>query len=128
MAPGDVLVQNLGSGLLPSFQGELGIYKSSSFTSSSAIEDYVSWGANGVRDSVAAGAGIWINGEFIAVAGITTGQTLQLLAGGDGNSAADYTVSTSSLGSVNTAPEHATCALLFGIASFAALWRRRRRA
>jgi hypothetical protein len=48
--------------------GELGLYNSSSFGSSDAMEDYMQWGSAGhFRESVAVAAGVWTAGTFVNV-------------------------------------------------------------
>jgi hypothetical protein len=50
--------------------GELGLYNSASFGSSTAIQDYVEWGSAGhFREPVAVGAGVWSTGDFISGSG-----------------------------------------------------------
>ena len=50
-----------------SASGECGLYNTNAFTSSSAIQDYMEWGAGGnTREPVAVAAGIWCVGEFVA--------------------------------------------------------------
>lgn len=45
---------------------DLGLYTSSPFTSASAMEDFVQWGAAGIgRESVANAAGLWVTGDFV---------------------------------------------------------------
>lgn len=45
---------------------DLGLYVNSSFASSSAMRDFVQWGAAGIgRESVANSAGLWKTGEFV---------------------------------------------------------------
>lgn len=95
---GEILVMNVPAGMLPNGNGELGLYKSNSFASTTAMEDYVLWGATGVRDSVAQTKGIWTDNEFIVVTNMTTGDSLQLDVGFSGNDAEEYFVGPSSLG------------------------------
>jgi hypothetical protein len=54
VAPGEILVLEI-VGLLPDANGELGTYNVNNFGSASAIEDYIAWGAGGIRDSGQAG-------------------------------------------------------------------------
>lgn len=63
--PGEIVT--LQSGIsLNSADGELALYDSQSFTSSSAIVDYVQWGSAGhQREAVAVSAGIWTAGDFV---------------------------------------------------------------
>ena len=66
MAPGSILtVDNFNT--IDGSDGEMGLYTSSSFGSSSAIIDYVEWGSTGHgRSNVAVNAGIWTTGDFVA--------------------------------------------------------------
>lgn len=49
---------------------DLGIYDSSSFGSSTAMQDFVQWGAGGQgRESVAVSKGIWTAGDFLSSTG-----------------------------------------------------------
>ena len=80
--------------------GELGLYdKGGSFSSSSAIVDYVEWGKTGhQRSSVAVQAGTWTTGSFVAA--LTTGQSIEF--DGLGNTSADFQVVTATtLGAEN---------------------------
>lgn len=122
---GDVLVLEIDPDFLPDANGELGIYNTNSFGSSAAIEDYVLWGANGVRDSVAQAAGIWTDNTALSVAGIDANNTFTLDLTTGGNSPADYQVAAASLGSVSVVPEPSSLTIL-GLFSGAALLRRRR--
>ena len=55
-------------GTVSSSDGELGLYRSSSFNSPDAIVDYVEWGSsNHARSGVAVAAGIWVPGGFVEV-------------------------------------------------------------
>ena len=66
MAPGSVTV--VSGWNVDSSDGELGLYTSTSFGSSSAIIDYVEWGSpNHTRSSVAVNAGIWTAGDIAAL-------------------------------------------------------------
>jgi hypothetical protein len=98
---GETLVVDLTNGFLPDTNGELGLYNTNSFGTASAIEDYVLWGANGIRDSVAANAGIWTDDQSIDISSLGAGQSVQLGIGLPGNGAADYLIGTSSLGASN---------------------------
>lgn len=47
---------------------DLGLYNSSSFASTTAMQDFVQWGAGGIgRESVAVAKGIWATGAFLTV-------------------------------------------------------------
>jgi len=108
---GEILVLDLGSGILSAANGELGIYNTNSFGSASAIEDYVLWGANGIRDLVAQNAGIWTDNDSIDVSGLGAGDTIQLSLSQDGNSAGDYSVAAQTLGVAQSVPEPSSLAL-----------------
>lgn len=101
MAPGELLTLNVSGTILVDANGELGLYNTNSFGSSSAIEDYVLWGANGIRDLTAQNAGIWVDNDAIDLSGAGPGDTIQLSAGQPGNEASHYTVAASSIGSPN---------------------------
>ena len=92
-----------------------------------AIEDYVLWGANGIRDSVAQGAGIWTDNVSLSTAGIDANNTFSLDATTLGNSPTDYQVAASSLGTFSTSaiPEPSSLVIL-GLLSGASAIRRRR--
>lgn len=120
---GQVLVLNIADTWLRDGLGELGLYTSSSFGTSTALEDYASWVGNGTRDSVAATAGIWVDNDPIDLTGIGAGDTVQLTLGQNGNSAASYQVAASTLGATNV-PEPTTG--LLGLIGLGLLARRRR--
>jgi len=100
VAPGEILTLVV-AGFLPDANGELGLYNTNSFASTSAIEDYILWGGSGIRDATAQGAGIWTDNDAIGVSGLGAGQTIQLTSGAAGNQASDYEIAASSLGSPN---------------------------
>ena len=53
--------------LLRDLDADLGLYNSSSFTSPTAMQDFLQWGdAGNGRESVAVSKGIWTAGEFIS--------------------------------------------------------------
>ena len=66
--------------------GEMGLYSASDFGSSDAIVSYVEWGSTGHgRSSVAVGAGIWGEGDFVPVpAGDAAGAIIWLQDTGSG--------------------------------------------
>ena len=66
MQPGDIITIS-GTGLsLDNVSSDLGIYNSSSFGSSTAMQDFVQWGAGGIgREPVAVAKGIWTAGDFV---------------------------------------------------------------
>ncbi|MEM7312559.1 MAG: PEP-CTERM sorting domain-containing protein [Planctomycetota bacterium] len=105
---GDVMVIELGAGILNEPNGELGIYDSSSFSSPDAVVDYIAWGANGVRDVEAQSAGLWIDNTFIPTP--TAGESIQLTFGTAGNIADDYFTGAPNLGTF--VPEPSTLGLL----------------
>jgi len=98
VGPGEILVVTLTAGVLPDANGELGLYATGSFSSASEIRDYVLWGAAGIRDFVAAQAGIWIDNNWIDVSGIGPGDSIQLGAGNPGDAASEYFIGPSSMG------------------------------
>jgi hypothetical protein len=99
---GGVLTFQLTAGFITDLQGELGLYTTNSFGTSTAIVDYVSWGGDAVRDAVAAGKvpPIWTTATFVAItaADITAGRSIQLGAGLAGNGFADYSLAAPTLG------------------------------
>jgi hypothetical protein len=114
---GNFLTFSLAAGIIPDASGEVGIYMNNlSFGSAANIVDYVAWGANATRDSVAAAAGIWADGSFVSVTGITAGQTIQLKPGLPGNALGDYQLAASTIG-INQVqvPEPTTLALIIGL-------------
>lgn len=122
---GQVITFQMTAGFIPDASGEVGLYSNNlGFGSAANMVDYVSWGADATRDSVAAAKGIWAAGTFVSVTGITAGQTIQLGQGLAGNSVSDYSLATSTIG-FNQVPEP-TVGLLAGLGLFA-LGRRRRR-
>ncbi len=124
IAPGAYLTFAMTAAFIPDASGEIGLYiNGSNFGASANIVDYVGWGANGTRDSVAAAAGIWGDGTFVNVTAITAGQTIQLKQGLAGNSVADYQLAASTIG-FNQVPEPTT-ATLAGLALLALARRQR---
>ncbi|MEL6698783.1 MAG: T9SS type A sorting domain-containing protein [Bacteroidota bacterium] len=99
MAPGDIVTIS-GSGLSLGTSSDLGIYNSSSFGSSTAMEDFVQWGAGGQgRESVAVTKGIWTAGDFVPSV-MNANSTIEWNGGGDG-SQFWFEITTGSLGSEN---------------------------
>lgn len=102
LAPGEMVAVTLGGdftgpegaktaslsiGSIGVDDGEIGLYTSRDFGSSSAIVDYVEWGEGGhTRSSVAVEAGIWNSGDFVP----TTDTTTEITANGQVNSAAGW--------------------------------------
>jgi len=124
-APGDVVTFTLTSGFLPSASGEIGIYLSSgSFSDSAAIVDYIAWGANGTRDSVAESAGLWTDDTFIDVTGLGS-NSISLDLGDAGGSVADYSFAAASFGTAQSIPEPTGVSLL-GLSLVSLLARRKR--
>jgi hypothetical protein len=122
---GDILVLDVGAGFLPDDVGEFSLYNTNSFGSASAIEEYIAWGGNGIRDSVAATAGIWDNGLSVDVSGLADGLSVQLTPGTAGNSVVDYSVGASSIGTIAAIPEPASAAFLLSGLAVVLLKRRR---
>ena len=104
VAPGEILVIDV-TGYLPDANGEFALYNTNSFLSAAAIEDYVAYGGNGTRDSVAQTAGIWTNDTFVAIAGIGAGETIQLELDQFGDAADEYFVGDGTLGVAQSVPE-----------------------
>jgi len=66
LQPGATLDISTGGLSLSADDGELGIYNSQSFSSSSAIQAYVQWGSDGHgRTGTAVSGGVWTAGEFV---------------------------------------------------------------
>ena len=135
LAVGELItVTFTGGNFLPAGQGELGLYTTNSFGNSNAIEEYVQWGADfGARDSVADGAGIWTNGDFIDVTSLATGESVQLNPNGSSNanghlgiSSDDYFFAPSSFGVANV-PEPGSAIVLTGLAGLVLIRRKRDR-
>jgi|GEM_PF-4349136 len=138
VAAGDRIVLTIPAAFVPTGNGELGLYSSNSFGSSSAIVDYLEWGGDGIRDSVAAAVAptpIWEDTgnstDYINVSSITAGYTIQLdvdAMGAElaGNSAGDYTIRPSSFGSI-AVPEPSSFLFLSLTAVFGGCWCRYRR-
>ncbi len=73
--------------------GELALYTINSFSDVSAIFDYVEWGSSGhQRSSLAASAGIWTAGDFVA--SFSAGNSIEY--DGQGNSSSDWAEDTAS--------------------------------
>ena len=98
LGPGQILTLQMTAGFIPDGSGEVGLYSSASFGSTTAMIDYVGWGVDGIRDSVAGSRGIWTSGTFIAVSGIQTGETIQLGVGLAGNSKDDHSLAATTIG------------------------------
>lgn len=66
LAPGESLDISTGGLSLSATSGELGIYNSNAFSSSSAIQAYVQWGSDSHgRTDTAVSGGAWTAGEFV---------------------------------------------------------------
>ncbi|WP_298900054.1 T9SS type A sorting domain-containing protein [uncultured Psychroserpens sp.] len=98
MTPGAIL-EISGFNFIDSADGELGLYSTNSFGSSSAIVDYIQWGSgNHGRANVAVDAGVWSSAtDFIPA----FGESLSLQYDGTGDSPSDYFEDTDTLGSDN---------------------------
>jgi len=99
LAPGAIVAVD-DFNVLDEADGELGLYVSSVFSSSSDIIDYVEWGSTGhQRSSVAIAAGIWNTGDFVASFG--AGESLEY--DGEGDSPSDWAATaTPSIGEENS--------------------------
>ena len=85
ISPGGILALSIT--FLNDSSADLGLYTSSSFSSSSAMEDFVQWGSSGQgRESVAVDKGIWTAGDFVATVG--SGNSIEY--DGDGDSSRDW--------------------------------------
>ncbi|WP_075340617.1 hypothetical protein [Tenacibaculum agarivorans] len=86
---GDFLVVNWND---LSDSAGLGLYATNAFTSADAIRDFVQWGAAGsARENVAAAAGIWTAGEFVAK---VQNDSHNIIYDGTGDAAADWSETT----------------------------------
>ncbi|BCX48675.1 hypothetical protein HAHE_25830 [Haloferula helveola] len=103
VGPGQVLTLQLTAGFIPDGLGEFGLYSVASYGSSTAMTDYIAWGADGARDNVAAAKGIWGDTTFVAVTGMTVGQTIQLKPGMPGDAQSEYEIAASTIGAVQVA-------------------------
>ncbi|MCD2260984.1 hypothetical protein KWG70_17330, partial [Psychroserpens sp. XSD401] len=95
----DAILEISGFNFIDSADGELGLYSTNSFGSSSAIVDYIQWGSgNHGRANVAVAAGVWSSAtDFIPA----FGESLSLQYDGTGDSPSDYFEDTDTLGSDN---------------------------
>jgi len=89
MMPGELLTVSGFS--VPTGDAELGLYTSNSFSSSTAMIDYVEWGSTGhQRSSVAVQAGIWTAGDFLQA--IPAGNSIEY--SGTGESPTDWALAS----------------------------------
>ncbi len=96
LTPGSLVV--VSGWTIAGNDGELGLYTTPSYTSSSAMMDYVEWGSTGhTRSSVAQAAGIWTAGDFVPA--FMAGQSISYA--GSGNTSASWTSGAQTLGSEN---------------------------
>jgi hypothetical protein len=117
---GEVLTFQMTAAYIPDASGEIGLYlNNSNFGSATNMVDYVAWGANATRDSVAATKGIWGNGTFVNVTGISSGHTIQLDYRSAGNQVSDYSLAPSSIGLNQVQIPEPTVGLLAGLGLFA---------
>ncbi len=83
--PGGIVA--LSGKSLDDTSADLGLYNSATFASTSAMEDFVQWGAAGLgRESVAVSKGIWTAGDFIAT--VAAGHSIEY--DGDGDASSDW--------------------------------------
>ena len=96
LAPGEFLVLPFE---MTDSEG-LGLYSTNSFSSASAIVDFVQWGAAGsAREGIAASAGIWAVGDFIPT---VTVETSSIEYDGEGDASVDWSEqAVPSFGSTN---------------------------
>lgn len=88
LEPGATTDISTGGLSLSADDGELGIYTSQSFSSTSAIRAYVQWGSDGHgRTGTAVDAGVWTEGEFVDNQGAPI-----VSSGSDPISSADWVV------------------------------------
>ena len=84
---GESVVVKTASVPVSATSGEMGLYRSSAFTSAAAMVDYVQWGnGNHQRATVAVTAGIWTTGTFVAAFDNST----SLQYDGSGNAVSDW--------------------------------------
>ncbi|MEO0592931.1 MAG: hypothetical protein AAFZ38_05070 [Myxococcota bacterium] len=71
-------------------ESDLGLYLTNTFGDADALVDYVKWGQSNSadRESVAVAAGLWTAGDFVDVAGLAVGSSLEY--DGDGDSSSDW--------------------------------------
>ncbi|NDV63152.1 lamin tail domain-containing protein [Puniceicoccales bacterium CK1056] len=96
----EVLVFDLTSAFLPASGGELGLYSTNTFSTRSALIDYVNYGTStGVRDTVAVQSpAIWESNAAVDLTGAGPGDSIQLRFGEPGDSVSHYEVKTASIG------------------------------
>jgi hypothetical protein len=96
LTPGSLVV--VSGWTIAGNDGELGLYTTPSYTTASAMMDYVEWGSTGhTRSSVAQTAGIWTVGDFVPA--FTAGQSISY--SGTGNTSASWSAGSQTLGSEN---------------------------
>jgi hypothetical protein len=96
LTPGSLVV--VSGWTIAGNDGELGLYTMPSYTTASAMMDYVEWGSTGhTRSSVAQAAGIWTAGDFVPA--FMAGQSISY--SGSGNTSASWTAGAQTLGSEN---------------------------
>lgn len=77
---------------MPDAEGGLGLYSSNEFTSSSAIVDFVQWGAgSSAREDVAVAAGLWTAGDFVPT---VSSEDNSIIFDGEGNGVANWAETT----------------------------------
>ncbi|MEL6853357.1 MAG: hypothetical protein AAFP92_32905, partial [Bacteroidota bacterium] len=80
---------------------DLGLYNSNQFASSTAMEDFVQWGAGGLgREAIAVSKGIWTAGDYVAT---LPSAAYSMEYRGFGDSSADwFAASPSTFGAMNS--------------------------
>ncbi len=102
LSPGEIVTVT-GFNVVDGAGGEMGLFNSSSFGSSTAILDYVIWGTPSAsnRESVAVDAGIWTSGELAST--FSSSQSLQYF--GSDDLASNYSALNPTIGQDNCNPE-----------------------
>lgn len=96
--------QNYYTGAFPTLSATddaFSLYNTNSFSSPSAIEDFVQWGAVGqARESTAISGGVWVSGEYVPVP--PEGESIQICSDSIGSSG--WLHALPNLGGVNNCP------------------------
>ena len=115
LAPGQFFAVNLAN--LTENSGGLGLYlNNDDFSSSANILSFVQYGAAGAaRENVAVTAGIWTNGEFVA---LPANNTNSIAYDGNGNSASDWNETVPTIGTSNGAAIEPQASVIFNEVQF----------